>query len=88
MRLKPATFQLLKFDWAGGEKDWPLRDWLQCLTDWLTNGSGFFQGYSSLSPEDQAIFDALTNSGQRIVTEIESLKKTFSQSAKHLLPNL
>ena len=76
MKLSQATFELLKMDWAGGEKEWPLREWVQCLSDWLLNGSGFFQGYASLSAHDQASFDALTNVGHRIISEIEELKET------------
>ena len=74
MKLSPGTFELLKMDWAGGEKEWPLREWVECLDDWLLNGSGFFQGYASLSAHDQGAFDALKNVGQRIISDIEALK--------------
>ena len=78
MRLSPGTFELLKMDWAGGENEWPLREWVECLNDWLLNGSGFFQGYASLSAHDKGAFDALKNLGQRLISEIEELKNTTS----------
>ena len=73
-RLTQSTFDLFKMDWAGGEKDWPLREWMECLQDWLMNGSGFFQGYSSLNAEDKACFDAMLDEGQKILAEISSLR--------------
>lgn len=85
MKLSPGTFELLKMDWAGGEKEWPLREWIECLNDWLLNGSGFFQGYASLSAHDQAAFDALKNVGQRIISEIEELIKSTSDEEEQEL---
>ena len=81
MKLSPGVFELLKMDWAGGEQQWPLREWTECLSDWLLRGSGFFQGYASLSARDQAVFDALKNVGQRIIADIEELKNTASESS-------
>ena len=83
MKLSQGVFELLKMDWAGGEEEWPLREWVECLSDWLLHGSGFFQGYASLSAHNQAAFDALKNVGQRIINDIEELKKTTSESSSN-----
>ena len=85
MKLRPGTFELLKMDWAGGEIEWPLREWVECLNDWLLNGSGFFQGYASLSAHDKGAFDALKNAGQRIMSEIEELSKSTSNEEEREL---
>ena len=73
-RLSIATSELFRRDWAGGENDWDLQVWVEGLKDWLENGSGFFPGYNSLSPQDKAAFDALMFAGQKLQIEIEILE--------------
>ena len=73
-RLSTATCELFRRDWAGGETDWDLDVWIEGLKDWLMNGSGFFPGYNSLSPQDKAAFDALMSAGQKLQIEIEVLE--------------
>ena len=74
IRLTRSTYDLLMMDWAGGQEEWPLREWIECLQDWLTNGSNFFQGYSALNAKDKTVFDALRDAGQKIVDEINKLQ--------------
>ena len=74
IRLTRSTFDLLIMDWAGGQEEWPLREWIECLEDWLMNGSNFFQGYSTLNANDKKAFDTLRDAGQKIVNEINNLQ--------------
>lgn len=72
-RLSPNMFEVWQADWGGAQRIWPPRDWVECLIEWLNEGSRLFRP-EELSNSDRRCFEKLQSVGEELLAEIESLK--------------